>query len=194
MRSYFGTILALSLMLTLTAPFTIYGQSSIRSESSRTNDISPFRFTKHAKEREKNPKRIRVALSPDEQPSTVIEIYKSGELLLSITVGAGTSATVASLQPASAMAIELEFWNSVKTSTNPEDFKAYLKKYPNGEFADLAKNRLNSLGAPVKTAAPVPAPPPGKRTIVFVTAKVVAIARDTDVTRNKATNSQENYH
>ena len=38
------------------------------------------------------------------------------------------------------------FWNSIKDSTNPDDFKEYLKKYPNGEFADLAKNRLKTIG------------------------------------------------
>ncbi|HUQ33326.1 MAG TPA: formylglycine-generating enzyme family protein [Pyrinomonadaceae bacterium] len=45
----------------------------------------------------------------------------------------------------SASAAEMMFWNSIKDSTNPDDFKAYLKKYPNGEFADLAANRLKTL-------------------------------------------------
>jgi hypothetical protein len=34
---------------------------------------------------------------------------------------------------------ELNFWNAIKDSKNPEDFNVYLKKFPNGEFADLAK-------------------------------------------------------
>src|SRR2546423_9410941 len=37
-----------------------------------------------------------------------------------------------------AAAGEMMFWNSIKDSTNPEDFKAYLRKYPTGDFADLA--------------------------------------------------------
>lgn len=41
--------------------------------------------------------------------------------------------------------IELAFWDSIKDSTDPEDFRAYLKKYPNGQFIDLARNRLNKL-------------------------------------------------
>src|ERR1700687_5581000 len=28
--------------------------------------------------------------------------------------------------------VELTFWNSIKDSTNPDDFGAYLKKYPDG--------------------------------------------------------------
>jgi hypothetical protein len=38
--------------------------------------------------------------------------------------------------------IELSFWNSIKNSTNPDDFKEYLKQYPTGRFAGLALNRL----------------------------------------------------
>jgi len=37
------------------------------------------------------------------------------------------------------------FWNSIKDSKNPEDFRSYLKKYPKGEFTDLARNRLSRL-------------------------------------------------
>jgi tetratricopeptide (TPR) repeat protein len=44
--------------------------------------------------------------------------------------------------PISGTAIELSYWDSIKNSSNPEDFNAYLRKYPNGEFADLAKIRL----------------------------------------------------
>ena len=38
---------------------------------------------------------------------------------------------------------ELVFWETIKNSTNPEDFKAYLKNYPNGRFVDLARIRSN---------------------------------------------------
>jgi hypothetical protein len=47
-------------------------------------------------------------------------------------------------------AAELAFWDSIKNSTNAEDFRAYLKKYPQGEFVDLANNRLTSLDAAAK--------------------------------------------
>lgn len=45
---------------------------------------------------------------------------------------------------------ELAFWDSVKNSTNAEDFQAYLKKYPNGEFAELANNRLRVLNSALR--------------------------------------------
>ncbi|HKO63555.1 MAG TPA: caspase family protein, partial [Pyrinomonadaceae bacterium] len=47
-------------------------------------------------------------------------------------------------------ATEIAFWDSVKGSTNPEDYRAYLKRYPEGAFAELAKNRLAPLEVALK--------------------------------------------
>ena len=44
--------------------------------------------------------------------------------------------------------IEREFWVSVRESNRPDDIQAYLDKYPNGNFAALAKNRLDALVRP----------------------------------------------
>lgn len=45
-------------------------------------------------------------------------------------------------------AVELAYWDTVKDSDNPEMFRAYLKQYPEGAFAPLAKVRLDELDAP----------------------------------------------
>ncbi len=37
---------------------------------------------------------------------------------------------------------ELSYWETIKNSTDPEDFKSYLEKYPNGQFSPIAKRRL----------------------------------------------------
>ena len=50
-------------------------------------------------------------------------------------------------------AYELAFWDSIKASSNPEDFKAYLEQYPQGRFASLARNRLAAGAAPASLAA-----------------------------------------
>jgi adenylate cyclase len=42
-------------------------------------------------------------------------------------------------------AVELTFWESVQASDNPAMYEAYLEKYPQGEFAPLAKVRLDEL-------------------------------------------------
>ncbi|HEY3598244.1 MAG TPA: SUMF1/EgtB/PvdO family nonheme iron enzyme [Paraburkholderia sp.] len=49
---------------------------------------------------------------------------------------------------------ELTFWDSIKDSNYASDYEAYLKAYPNGRFATLARARIERL----KAAAPKPAP------------------------------------
>ncbi|HZX30248.1 MAG TPA: formylglycine-generating enzyme family protein, partial [Rhodocyclaceae bacterium] len=45
----------------------------------------------------------------------------------------------------SAEQYELTFWESIKDSSHPEDYEAYLKSYPKGRFASLAKARIERL-------------------------------------------------
>jgi hypothetical protein len=59
-----------------------------------------------------------------------------------------------------AAATERTYWESIRSSTDPEDFKAYLKKYPNGQFADLANNRIRALEAAKAQLSPTPSPTP----------------------------------
>jgi hypothetical protein len=73
----------------------------------------------------------------------------------------------------SAEAYELTFWASIKDSTHPEDYEHYLKAYPKGRFAPLARGRIERLRAaraaaeppPVAMAPPAPAvaKPPRKK-------------------------------
>ena len=75
-----------------------------------------------------------------------------------------TGATKAASAPAAgpsadmSLQIEREFWVSVRESNRPEDIRAYLDKYPNGNFAALAKNRLDALVRPTRVATAEPAP------------------------------------
>jgi len=41
--------------------------------------------------------------------------------------------------------LDLEFWQSIKDSNDPDMFRAYLTKYPEGEFVLLAKININKL-------------------------------------------------
>ena len=41
--------------------------------------------------------------------------------------------------------LEVIFWQSIVNSTNPADFEAYLRRFPNGVFSELAQNRLGAL-------------------------------------------------
>ncbi len=91
------------------------------------------------------PKRLAIDLGSTKQqkPFAVIEGYRADELVVAVTNSATNAAgnstpNMAMVDPA---AIELSFWESIKNSNNPEDFKAYLDKYPDGQFAALAKSR-----------------------------------------------------
>lgn len=46
--------------------------------------------------------------------------------------------------PAESFAVELAFWESIRGSKNPREYQAYLKKYPSGQFADLAREHVNN--------------------------------------------------
>lgn len=64
--------------------------------------------------------------------------------------------------PASAIAqqIELAFWQSTESAGTVADYQAYLRRYPDGLFAAIARNRIAEAGAGVgAAAAPTPAAP-----------------------------------
>jgi Domain of unknown function (DUF4189)/TIR domain/Putative peptidoglycan binding domain len=50
--------------------------------------------------------------------------------------------------------IEVTFWNSIKDEKNPYLFEAYLKRYPDGAFADIARITLEELKAAARTPPP----------------------------------------
>ncbi len=76
----------------------------------------------------------------------------------------GTTMVVQAVDP---KALELSFWDSIKDSKQPEDYQDYLSKYPDGQFAQLAKRRVvavnqtvsRSSDATPNAVAPVASPP-----------------------------------
>ena len=54
--------------------------------------------------------------------------------------------------------LEVAFWNSIQGSKNPQLYEAYLRRYPIGSFAEIAKINLRE----VKQAAAVPIAPAEK--------------------------------
>jgi len=93
------------------------------------------------------PKRIAVDLGSTKQqrPFAIIEGYRAEQLVLAVTNSASMAPgsdtpNIAMVDPA---AIELSYWETIKNSNSPDDFKAYLDKYPDGQFAALAKSRSN---------------------------------------------------
>lgn len=50
------------------------------------------------------------------------------------------------------LALEIAYWQSAQASNNPGDLDAYLKRYPQGQFADLARNRLDAMRSKTQLA------------------------------------------
>jgi len=51
-------------------------------------------------------------------------------------------------------AIELSYWETIKNSTDPADYQAYLVKYPTGLFADIANRRALLTSSPASPLLP----------------------------------------
>jgi hypothetical protein len=78
----------------------------------------------------------------------------------STTSGRGNTNQTAKSKEDEAVATERTYWETIRSSTDPEDFRAYLKRYPNGVYADLANNRIRALEAAKTQPAPTPIPTP----------------------------------
>lgn len=94
-------------------------------------------------------KRIAIDLGTHEQqkPFATIDGYRADELIIAISAPIAASAGNVSTALVDPAAIELSFWESIKNSNNPADFKLYLEKYPSGSFAQLAKLRVESASS-----------------------------------------------
>ncbi|MDQ2975090.1 MAG: caspase family protein [Acidobacteriota bacterium] len=95
------------------------------------------------------PKRVTIDLGSGKQqrPFSQMEGYKAEELVIAISKpGNANASNVPAITSVDPTAFELSYWQTINNSTNADDFKSYLEKYPDGQFAALAKNRINSLG------------------------------------------------
>ena len=113
-----------------------------------------------------------------------------GRVAGSFHVVAPQSAEPAQVSGATDPAIELAFWDAIKDSSDPADFKAYLDQFPNGAFVSLARIRIARLSdgaAQPVTPAPAAAPMVGPRgtfdssgfgTIRFATGQDGAVVAD----------------
>ena len=110
------------------------------------------------------PKRIGIDLGAGKQqrPFAVVEGYRADELV--IAVGSkGAAATESSRGEAAPSfdpaAMEMSFWESIKNSSDPSDFQAYLDKYPDGTFAALARRRAQAADtSPASASTPLRSP------------------------------------
>ena len=94
----------------------------------------------------------------------------TGELVFNQAAAPPPAPAVASAQPAAPTGApaaprtgggddqaELAFWDAIKGSGSPAEFRAYLESFPNGRFAPLARLRAQQGAPPSASQAAVPA-------------------------------------
>jgi hypothetical protein len=101
-------------------------------------------------------KRVREGVVRDTQAAQVP--WESSSLQGEFAFVPGVAPTQAA--GATEAAGELAFWNSIQASNRADEYRAYLRQYPNGRFAALAQTRVAAFSAPV----PVPAATSGTPT------------------------------
>jgi len=99
----------------------------------------------------------------DQKPFAQVGGYKADELIIAVAppgsgpvasssqVNSNETPPIPKVDPA---AIELAYWETIKNSPDAEDFKSYLRRYPNGQFAELARRRANPSSSNGNKAAP----------------------------------------
>ena len=65
---------------------------------------------------------------------------QGGESLLATQSGTNTSSSLVTQE------VELVYWKEIKDSSDPEDIRGFLAKFPAGIYADLARRRLKQFG------------------------------------------------
>jgi hypothetical protein len=79
----------------------------------------------------------------EQRPFADIGGYQADQLVIAVASQQPVVAKSASKGPArsDAAAFELSYWETIKASNDPADFESYLRRYPDGQFTDLAMRR-----------------------------------------------------
>lgn len=109
--------------------------------------------------RESNDKRVRVGVTNRSKGAQTPWESSSltGDLIVNVTVNVTAAVAPGSTgTPAPTTDREALFWISIKDGTDPAAFEAYLKQYPEGTFAALARQRLASRAKESGTSSAAP--------------------------------------
>ena len=68
----------------------------------------------------------------------------AAQTLAAVPAGGQPNSTTV-VQTVDPKAVELSFWDSIKDSKQVDDYRDYLAKYPNGQFAPLATRRVAAM-------------------------------------------------
>jgi hypothetical protein len=132
---------------------------------------------------EQVPRHVRIDLGKEQRPFAIIEGFKADELVVAVR-GQGSSGLSTNTSPAPSTdtaAADVVIWDAIKNSTNPQDFKEYIKQFPNGRYTVQARRRLNNLEAEARNRADNPetslaSPLAANRSLTISTVSVVILS------------------
>lgn len=121
-------------------------------------------------------KRVREGVVRDTQRLQVP--WESSSLEGEFAFVPGTTAAAGDSTREQEAAGELAYWNSIQSSTRADEYRAYLRQYPQGRFASLAQTRMAAFAPSLPPAAsPQAAPPPPKPAEAVTVAAAAGTAR-----------------
>lgn len=94
------------------------------------------------------PKLVQRDLGGDkrQRPFAIIEGYRASDLVIAVgTTGARGPTNVIASSGISEAAKEQALWDAVKEGDDPQDYRDYLEKYPNGAYVAAAQVKLRRL-------------------------------------------------
>lgn len=109
---------------------------------------------------ERVPKQVALDLGQgkEQRPFAVIEGYRADELVITVTVTVRRNPSMPNAPTVSVLVIdpavgEQDYWARIKESKDAEDFREYLKEYPSGRYAAMARLMVRRLTTNTATNA-----------------------------------------
>jgi eukaryotic-like serine/threonine-protein kinase len=141
-----------------TAVDAVVARALAKDKSKRFATAQDFSLALQAAARRGDP-----TITPSANPYKTIEPHSTGALERSGSTG---SSTLGNTNSTVTQELELVYWKDVKDSDDASDLEGFIKRFPEGVYADLAKRRLKRIaeakaaqGLPTYEATMVSPPP-----------------------------------
>jgi eukaryotic-like serine/threonine-protein kinase len=120
-----------------TAVDAVVARALAKDKTQRFATAQDFSLALQAAARRADP-----TITPSANPYKIIEQHGTGSLERS---GSTASSTLTGTGSTVTQELELVYWKDIKDSDDIEDLEGFLKRFPEGVYADLAKRRLKRM-------------------------------------------------
>ncbi len=120
-----------------TAVDAVVSRALAKDKTQRFATAQDFSLALQAAARRADP-----TITPSANPYKIIEQHSTGSLERS---GSTASSTLTGTGSTVTQELELVYWKDVKDADDIEDVEGFLKRFPDGVYADLAKRRLKRM-------------------------------------------------